>query len=704
MIKGLTHSLSSQTIQTAGLTSKSRKKFWKKRPKLLKRVFSPQRKAQTKRSTRPSTMKPEDEERLVKVYAQSQKKGSEREIKRTIRFCDFGGQVVYYILHYIFLRTYCIYLLVVNLSKPLESLVKMPKNLGKLAEGLQEEDIFVEVRYVEQVMSWLNMILTSLKVFGETENPCIILVGTHKDLLNEDKHERECLAEKYFNDLTGRFSKAQSDLIIGSPIAVDSKNGDVNFDALRELIIESIDAQYEGRQFRPVKWLQLEKSLHEYSLASSAYDHKLISFEKCQEMASEYKLSTSEDVMGFLEYHHLTGDLTFFRDESLKDFFIIDSQWLIDVIRSVITLEVFHEKCPISVKSQLKLLHTDGILEQDGSLLIFLWSPFFKSNTSDSKLDQMHIDHLLGLMAKFDLVVKHGEVFIVQCFLPTITNDELAQKLEGWKAIVCPIYFRFHSSKKSYGNEHVINDHFLPYGLFLKLMSRCAKYNLEGSRWVRIESMFQNAVIYRYENLKVLLQASDTAVSVSVLGNKDCSPGRIQFSQIWYIVFEVLKGLLADYHPNMWFEMCVKPCDDHPDLVTVGITSELDMKLHHAPCLSCNKTLFLQAFNVWFRNVTLATLTHSRLWDLAQRIPDETYRRTLGFELDIPDHVISKCATDHTNSIWEASYEMLSHWFNTAKDERKACVQLCEALNESGMARLGKEIGLDTEENVDDPK
>ncbi len=710
MVKGLMHSLSMQNIQNAqpananSKTSKSPKKFWQKRPKLLKRVFSPQRKANMEGNTIQKTMKPEDQERLVKVYAQSQKQGSEREIKRTIRFWDFGGQVVYYILHYIFLRTYCIYLLVVNLSKPLESLVKIPKNLGKLAEGLQEEDVFIEVRYVEQVMSWLNMILTSLKVFGEAENPCIILVGTHKDLLNGDSKEREHLAEVYFNDLTSRFSKAQSALIIGSPIAVDSKNGDVNFETLRELIIESIDAQYEGRQFRPVKWLQLEKKLYEYSLATSAYDHKLISMEKCQEIALEYKLSTSEDVIGFLEYHHLTGDITFFKDDSLKHFFVIDSQWLIDVIRSVITLEVFHEKCPVNVKAQLKLLHTDGILEPDGSLLKFLWSPFFKSDMGKSKIDQGYIEHLLALMAKFDLVVKHGEVFIVQCFLPTITNDELGQKVEGWKAFVCPIYFSFHSSKKSYGNEHVIDDHFLPYGLFLKLMSRCAKYKLGGSRWVRTESMFQNAVIYRHEDLKVLLHASGTAVSVSVLGDKDCSPGRVQLSQIWHTLFEILKGLMADYHPNMWFEMCVKPCKDHPDLVAVGITSELDMKLHHAPCPSCNNRFFLQAFNVWFRNVTLAKLTHSRLWDLAQRIPDENYRITLGFELDIPDHVISRCSTDHPDSIWQASYEMLSHWFNTAKDERKACVQLCEALKESKMARLALDIGLDTGENAGDSK
>ncbi len=705
MIKGLTCALPLQTDQPQATSSKSKSsassKGWLMKPKFLKRIFSSSRKAATnilkpEDGAATNILKPEDDARLRNVYTYSKEKGPEKKMKRTIRFWDFGGQIVYFILHYIFLRTHCIYILVVNLSRPCDALVKIPRNLGKLAAGLQAEDAFVEVRYFEQVMSWLNMILTSLKLFGDKESPCVILVGTHKDLLHENKEEQKKLADAYFSDLTSRFNKAQSDLLLGNAIAVDSKHGDANFDKLRELIIESIDAQYEGRQFRPVKWLQLEKCLYEYSLATSSYDHKLISFEKCKEMASEYKMSSNEDIMVFLEYHHLTGDLTFFREDSLNQFFIIDSQWLIDVIRAVITLEVFHEKCPLNVQPQLRLLHTEGILEPSGSLLKFLWSPLFKSDSGKSQIEQRHIDHLLALMAKFDLIVKHGEVFIVQCFLPISTDDDIAKKLEGWKAIVCPIYFRFHSSKRSYGNEHVLDDHFLPYGLFLKLMSRCAKHTIEGSRWVKIECMYQNAVIYRHEDMKLILQASDNAVSVSLLGNKDCSTKKVQLSEIWSILFEIIKGLLADYHPNMWFEMCVKPCKDHPTFVGVGVTSEGDMKLHHAPCPSCDKAFYLQAFSVWFKSITLEKLTHSKLWDLAQMIPDENYRTTLGFELDIPDNVIAKCATDHPCSIWEASYEMLSHWFNMVKEERKACVQLCEALNESGMARLVVDIGLDT--------
>ncbi len=705
LIRGLTHSLSTQNIKPqqseassigasaySGSSSPKQSlapKFKQKGTTFFRRIFT-----SSKQSSSKFVVDPEHQKRLEQIFAQSQTKASPLHLKRTIHVWDFGGQVVYYILHYIFLRTHCIYILVVNLAKPLDSLVKVPKNLGKLAEGLQDSDVFMEIKYLDQILTWLNMILTSLKVFGERQSPCVILVGTHKDLLHNDKAEQERLAGEYLNDLTSHFNKVQGDLIIKTPIAVDSKNGDPNFDILRELIIEAMDQQSKHRQYRPVKWLRLEKSLYEYSHANPHYQNKLIPFEKAQEIAKENKMSNVEDMTTFLEYHHLTGDLTYFRDESLQRYFIIDSQWLIDVIRSLITLEVFHDKLPVSAKQQLKQLHNLGILERDGSLIQCLWSPFFKSESGESQLNQEHIDHLLALMAKFDLVVKHGETYIVQCFLPTTTETEISQKMEDWKAIVCPIYFVFHSSKKSYGSDFAIDDLFLPYGLFLKLISRCAKHRMDGSQWVKLDSIFQNAVIYRHENVKILLHVIDSAVRMSVLGNKDSSTGKVDLSLIWSIVSDIMKGLMTDYHPNMWFEMCVQPCRDHPALVGVGITSEGDSKLHHAPCLSCGRTFFLQAFNAWFTSVTLAKLTHSKLWELAKRIPDESYRMSLGFELDIPDHIISKCAVDHPDSIWQASYEMLSHWFNTAQDERKACAQLCEALKQSQMARLAVDIGI----------
>ncbi len=153
---------------------------------------------------------------------------------------DFGGQLVYYSIHQVFLRGRCVYALVINLVIPLD------QNMLAI-EGVQINGGQQNQTYMERIEFWLNLILSHMKKTQKEGDQhgkgCIVVVGTHKDCLHPEKDQQDILALQYIEKLKERLKNKQHKHLIRRYFAVDSRGGDEEtYNLIREELLEAINS------------------------------------------------------------------------------------------------------------------------------------------------------------------------------------------------------------------------------------------------------------------------------------------------------------------------------------------------------------------------------------------------------------------------------------------------------------------------------
>ncbi len=638
-----------------------------------------------------------DKEMKDKVEAEIPSKEAEARLKRLRRVrirehpddtnaCiyvwDFGGQKTYYTLHHVFLRATCIYILVVNLSipldKPADSLKGLSSTGSQIAEGSGET-------YVEAIEFWMNTILSHLSKSGhKSDISNVFVVGTHKDLLHPDKEEQEKLAQDYFRRLRSMLQSKQHKNLIRMYFAVDSKGGDPEtYGKLREALVDAIKVYCHWGEKRPIKWLCLERKLHEIQMDSSIPENErnLVKFQDVMKYASDYKLETDEDVKVFLEFSHLCGDLTYFNTPELKDFVIPSPQWLINVFRAVITLDNFYPDDP-RLDTDICCLKQEGMLKRNSPLLAVLWKEFLPSG--EDVLHDDVISFLLHLMVEFDLMVKHAEDrFLVPSLLPLCPSK--TESLFPSMVHAAPaLYFRFHSSQQSFqefqegSNTY---DQFMPLGVFPRLISRLVK---TGWKWT--EHKYQDFVSYTSENCVIVLTSQSTWIKIEV-----CVPDThvaVELSKCRHNIATEINTIISAYIPNMWFEYCLNPCGtEGPGCIVATGASSLGGTEHLVRCPEHNRCFKILQFNMWFSAERCRILTEKDLMTLAQELTDEWKRLQLATELEVEISDLQAAEADNPQTRL-ASFEMLLTWFNSQVYKTDAYLTLCSALKNAGLAGL----------------
>ncbi len=596
-------------------------------------------------------------------------------LKFILSIWDLAGQVMYYILHHIFLRWHCVYILVVNLSRPLHSHV--PSH--ELPPHTRQKNM----KYFESIEFWLNMVFSHMiKVQENTDMPRVVLVGTHKDKLHHNPDEQDRLAQEYFDEMQSLFlKKAHFQLVHGKFIAVDSKGGDPeNYAKLRTLIFELVENHC--KLSRPIRWLRLEKKLHEMKQdkSLSELEQHLVSYEKTMEYAKQFHMETAVDLDTFLHYHHLTADITYCSGEGLGNYIVPHPQWLINVLRALITQNQFMPKSQRLVQEKKKL-QISGLLNLNGPLLSEIWQKFLHSDPNGQAKQ-----YLINLMVAFDLAVKYDEaLYVLPCLLPLAPSDFSSSHCR--RESIPSLYYMFHCSRDSYtelsGGAEAY-DNFLPHGLFQKLISKCSK---EGWAWTKHK--YQDAIVFTKDNVHIALQAKSTWIVLSV-HPLSCNV-LVTYHHYQSVVTSQLLSLLQQYHPNMWFDMAVNPCEttDHDCLLSIGMTSfeEAADNLHGVSCPEHLNSLITCQFAMWFTPEPFRILTEKDLRKLSSDLTDKWKQIKLATELGIPSSKV-RGINENTSDIQLASFNMLMFWYDQQIDKADAFVSLCKALQEVGLAGL----------------
>ena len=312
---------------------------------------------------------------------------------------DFAGQTVYYVTHPLFLTARAIYFLVYDLSQnPNEK----AKPLVKQGVYKKSQDSFNLKTNLDYLDFWMNS-LASLTIHQQGNDldsgsevlpkqlPAVFLVCTHADEPYDDRDAFE-LASEMYGTLKDRPYGAQ---LFGVYCVDNTKSGSESecqeVMRLRQDVLAVAKELPHIKEVIPVKWLKYEKTLQcmrkeGYNWISLA-TAKSIAYEVC-DIKSENEFKT---LLNFL--HDLRNLIHFDDTAELNNMVVLDSQWLIDVFKKVISVKRYHWEEKPFIESWCKL-EKEGILEQ--KLLEHVWEPLIRyEETSDS---------LIAIMEKFSLL------------------------------------------------------------------------------------------------------------------------------------------------------------------------------------------------------------------------------------------------------------------------------------------------------------
>ncbi|KAK3576896.1 hypothetical protein CHS0354_017566 [Potamilus streckersoni] len=375
-----------------------------------------------------------------------------REDFATLAMWDFAGQFVFYTTHQTFLTRRAIYLLVTDLGQQVTDIVKDECFFDR--EGMQ----LCKVHDLVEV--WLNSI-HSCASSHESSTPPVILVGTHADKI-EQNSLREVSANYFrqirflLNDKPARFHLVDEDFVVDNTLCGP------RHEALKRKIVELASKQpYWGEEV-PARWLPLEHRL--MVLKASGVKVVRVSILEDLNQTGSVQIETREELDLFLRFQHEMGSILYFNVEGLRENVVLDPQWLIDAVKSLITAEMFVLLNYPGIMKKWFELRDKGKLTPE--LIDAIWTKERHPEFHDNK------EHILRLMEQLNIVVKptfYGEdgekckedYLLVPCMLRQKTPVD----------VICP---RLNPQLESTPVLcFVFKGKFLPSAVFHRLLAAC---------------------------------------------------------------------------------------------------------------------------------------------------------------------------------------------------------------------------------------
>ncbi|XP_022803632.1 probable serine/threonine-protein kinase roco8 [Stylophora pistillata] len=352
--------------------------------KSVRKVFR-----KTPKETKSSQRKlPEELARLVEKLLREGENANEDQIYSML--WDFGGQSVYYDTHPIFLTEKAIYVLTSDLSRdPNEKASPLVKT-GLFKNKVDTNCIKTNLEYLDFWMSSIYS-LTGLEVNSSQQNapylsdtlpgrlPPVFLVCTHADVPFGGAKARD-LALELYGFLQ---SKTYGEHLYKDVFVVDNtKSGSVEecieIVRLREELLAVAKELQLTKEEIPVKWLRYENNLRKKCDKWITLDEaKRIANEECG-IQEDNEFST---LMNFLHDQRIV--IHFSGSPALERMVILDPQWLVDVLKSIITVRRF-KRTEHPVKDLWIQLEETGILDE--RLIDHAWKDLIDNQESQKSL------------------------------------------------------------------------------------------------------------------------------------------------------------------------------------------------------------------------------------------------------------------------------------------------------------------------------
>ncbi|KAK3595401.1 hypothetical protein CHS0354_008835 [Potamilus streckersoni] len=483
-----------------------------------------------------------------------------KEVSAGLSMWDFAGQYIFYTTHQTFLTRRAVYLLVIDLSQQIKDLVKDDECFFD-REGIKP----CKVHDLAEI--WLNSI-HSCAPSPQAGIPPVILVGTHMDKIPQESRQEVC--ESVFNQLRYELQDKPTRFhLTDEDFAIDNTFLDPRLEDLKKKIVQLASQQpYWGEEV-PARWLPLEQVL--MKLKASGIKVIPYSLVECLNKAGAVQIETREELDLFLRFLHEMGTILFFNTDVLKEKIVLDPQWLIDALKSLITAEMFILKKPAIIDKWCEF-KKKGKLTQE--LIDAIWTKDKNPDLHDNK------EHILLLMEQLNIVAKtrsfsdDGEevkienYFLVPCMLRQTMPKE----------VICPEPNPQMESTSVLC--YVFKEKFLPPPIFHRILAAClacwpiAKRNSENM-------IFSGCSVFDLDpSHRLTLHFKEYVIFARIarMGIKDRTPNAKVCIKIREFITEKLSEIFGYLCQELDFELCIQ-CprlsgDNLDGMVPVSILQE----------------------------------------------------------------------------------------------------------------------------------
>ncbi|VDI60885.1 Hypothetical predicted protein [Mytilus galloprovincialis] len=307
---------------------------------------------------------------------------------------DFAGDEEFYHTHQTFLSQDAIYLVVTKLNEADD------KNAQEMFQ-LWMNSIHCYCRLDDQQNKPASVTPTMDESTEKEEtnkcDPPVILVGSHKDKVKISKGETigiEC--KKQIKSYVKGVSDDACRHIRSEYFISNTKDDDSEFQKIKQDILTLARGMKSWNKAYPLKFTQLEKCLQEKKIELQI---PIITFPELMKISLETPMPMNdEELVLFLKFHHELRAIVYFGD--LPDFIILDTQWLSDAFKCIVTAEKFQfDVSRHKMKEKLEDLNVRGILHTE------VLDDIFKDKRNVLYKHEQHKDAILNIMEKFDIII-----------------------------------------------------------------------------------------------------------------------------------------------------------------------------------------------------------------------------------------------------------------------------------------------------------
>ncbi|EGG24144.1 leucine-rich repeat-containing protein [Cavenderia fasciculata] len=388
----------------------------------------------------------------------------------TLSVWDFAGQEIYYTTHQFFLSERSVYIVAWNII-------------------LEEEASRVEF--------WLQSITT------RTKDAPIIIVGTHLD--DSNKASAKAVKKKMLEKYLPRFPNIRA-------IKMVSCTNGKGISSLRETLEEIVQSQPTMGESLPRSYMLLENLVKEETKKRII---PTIPWQEFVQMGTICTITDEAELLRATMFLNQLGSLVYFSKElGLKQFVILDPQWITVMLSSIITTKHSYAK--------------DGILAHKS--LKQIWRP-------PQYPENLH-PHLIMLLEKFEISYNLGGPLKKtsleqidengQSLIPSLLpNERPASFASLWTAYNPKLH------QEQFGRNYEFE--FIPNGFFSRLMVRILNFAKTEARC--------------YWRNGMLLQRQDEQIFIEMIPSRKLMCFTVrgkQSAQLSRDVIETIQSLLDD--------------------------------------------------------------------------------------------------------------------------------------------------------------
>ncbi|UJR35583.1 hypothetical protein I4U23_028336 [Adineta vaga] len=372
---------------------------------------------------------------------------------------DFAGQSVYYHTHQFFLAKKAVYVLAWNIR------------LGAEHAGLD---------------FWLSSICC------HAPNAPIFVVGTHMDQVSRIDLRQDDLKRRYPQ--------------IAEFYNVSTYTGENVSDLIENIIRTTLALPYMDEQI-PKAWLKFEELI-------TTRSDDILEYKTAAEIAHDAGIFEPDEVLQAIQFLHDLGSLQYFSSEHLKNYVVINPQWIVNVMACIVSIK----DSPVK---DGRLYHSDiGIIWKDYQSDLHPW--------------------ILKLTEAFDLTfpVPDQNMNLVPCLLPeeepeyTWNEDNNDSEIQEMK-----VAYTFN---------------YLPAGLFNRAQVRLFQFSDKSTIWR------YGSLLVKNNHRAVIIREDDRHIVIKIQG--------VRPDNILFLIHEVFEGLVNESFFGVTYDIAF-PC---PDCVELG--------------------------------------------------------------------------------------------------------------------------------------